>query len=205
MQKETSNIIINFNDKDNSLIDDLSNYLDIHLDDIYNFFDVSKEKPIINIISTKLEFDNNYKKIKNLDYNYEVPKWVVGLSHDNEIDFLSLNDYQNTSHNPNLEEYKKTLLHECIHYVNGLFCQKYNVDYSIKCLSEGIATYLSKQKINVTSFTLDDLLNNSNCYYGWYLITKYILENNSHEFFLDLLKDNKKAKEYIKEIYKVII
>ena len=205
MQRKSSNVIFNYNEEDSSLIDELSSYLDNNLSDVYLFFNVTKEKPIINIISTKLEFDNNYKKIKNLDPNYDVPKWVVGLSHDNVIDFLSLNDYHNTSHKTNLDDYKKTLLHECIHFVNALYCKKYNVEYSIKCLSEGVASYLSKQKITNNSFTLEDILNSNNCYNGWYLVTKYIIENNSHDFFLELLKDNDKAKEYIKEIYKVII
>ena len=65
-----------------------------------------------------------------------------------EIYYLSINDYKNTSHTIDFDMYKKTILHEYVHYVNRLFCIKNNCNFSTKYLSEGIATYLSKQNEN---------------------------------------------------------
>ena len=49
--------------------------------------------------------------------------------------------------------------------------------------------------------SLDDLLNDNNCYNGWYLVFKYIIHNYSHEFILELFKDDIKAQELITNIY----
>ncbi len=131
-----------------------------------------------------------------------------------QIYYLSLNDYKNTSHafdksdyDIRLNSYKKTILHEFIHYVNRYFCKINNCEFSCKYLAEGIAQYLSNQNdSNLLQFnySVDDILNSNNCYNGWYLVTKYIIENYSQDFFLDLLKDREEAKQFLEMHYKNI-
>ena len=173
------------------------------------------EPPIINIIKTKKELDVIHRKFNNLDSNTDVPKWIVGFSStDMKIYYLSLNDYKNTQHafdksnyNFKLDEYKKTILHEFIHYVNRCFCKKNNSIFSCKFLAEGIAQYLSGQKGNMIlqfNYDLDDILNSNNCYNGWYLTTKYIIDKYPKAFLLDLLKDRNKAHDFLKNEYKEI-
>ena len=122
-----------------------------------------------------------------------------------------MNDYKSTSHafkedeyNDKLEYYKKTLLHEFVHHINRYFCINNNCEYSLQYLSEGVAKYLCNQTENIKleyKYSLDDILNSNKCYDGWYLTTKYIIDNYSHEFLIDLLKNNNKAEKFLKEIY----
>ena len=70
--------------------------------------------------------------------------------------YVSLYDYKNTSHSYDknnfdkaLNDYKKNIIHEFVHFVTYLFCKKYSLNYPLKYLSEGIAQYLSKQKDDI--------------------------------------------------------
>ena len=217
MNKITDSAIFNYEFDDRFLVEKLSAYVDEHKDDIYSFFNMKFDntKPIINIIAKKEELDNIHRRFNDLKDTDEVPKWIVGLSaSDMQIYYLSLNDYNSTSHafkkedyEIQLEMYKKTILHEYVHYVNRLFCKKNNCSYSIKCLSEGIAQYLSNQKNNSAiqfNYSLNEILTSNNCYNGWYLVTKYIIENYSHELVLELLKDKNEAEKFITEKYEEI-
>ena len=103
-----------------------------------------------------------------------------------------------------LEKYKKVILHEFIHYVNQYFCKLNNCNFSCKYLAEGIAQYLSGQndnKLLKLNYSIDDILNSNNCYNGWYLVTKFIIENYSRDFFLELLKDREKSNRFLKKIF----
>ena len=217
MRKTTDNVIFNYDVDDSFLIDELSTFINDNKNRICNFFniDIDNYKPIINIISKKEELDNIYRKDNSLNITDDVPKWLIGLKSSNmEIYYLSINDYNNTTHAFKKEDYaihfdmyKKTLLHEYIHYINHMFCKKNNCQYSIKCLSEGIAQYLSNQNNNTKfdfNYNLEDIINSNNCYEGWYLVTKYIIENYTHEFFLELLKNKDDAEQFIRNSYKEI-
>lgn len=217
MNKITDSAIFNYEFDDRFLVEKLSDYINEHKDNIYSFFNMNfdNEKPIINIINKKEKLDNIHRKFNNLKDTDEVPKWLVGLSaSDMQIYYLSLNDYNSTSHafkkenyEIQLEMYKKTILHEYMHYVNRLFCKKNNCSYSIKCLSEGIAQYLSNQKDDSAiqfNYSLNEILTSNNGYNGWYLVTKYILENYSHELVLELLKDGSRTEKFITEKYEEI-
>ena len=64
----------------------------------------------------------------------------------------------------------------------------------------GLAMVLSKQNENTElnfNYSLDDILNDNNCYNGWYLVFKYIYEYYSHDVIMELLKDNNKAERFI--------
>ena len=217
MKKITDSAIFNYEIDDRLLIEELSEYIDAHKDNVCSFFNINigTEKPIINIINKKENLDKIHRKFNNLKDTDEVPKWLVGLSaSDMQIYYLSINDYKNTSHNFKkkdykiyLDMYKKTIVHEYVHYVNRLFCKKNNCSFSIKCLSEGIAQYLSNQKSDSVlkfNYSLSEILTSNQCYNGWYLVTKYIIEKYPRELFIDLLKDKNRAEKFIKDKYEEI-
>ena len=213
MKKIFKNVIFEYDKEDEDLVLNLNNYIDEHVDEIYNFFgnDIKREIPYIRIIRTKEELDKLYKKYYGIDNQGLVPNWLIGFTNNDGIFYLSINDYKSTSHafkkedyDVNLEEFKKTIIHEYIHFVNILFCNKYNCYYTIKYLSEGVAQVLSKQNENEKLkfvYSLDDILNDNSCYNGWYLVFKYIIHNYPHEFILELFKDYFKAQEFITDIY----
>ena len=134
MEKITKSSLFQFEQKDSGLVNDLAIYLDENFQTIYHFFgmDNDYQKPIIHIVATKKELDDIYRRFNDLDSNDDVPKWLVGLcASDMQIYYLSLNDYKNTSHafddseyDSQLDMYKKTILHEFIHYVHRSFCKK---------------------------------------------------------------------------------
>lgn len=204
MKKENLYSIFIYEEKEESLVEELSKYIEDNADIIYNFFNINnKKKAIINIISTKKEFDIVYNRLHYMKDDSLVPKWVVGyFAKDTNIYYLSLNDYSNTTHmNETLDSYKKTILHEFIHFVTYLFCVENDCDYPPKFISEGLATLLSNQNEGKTipnNFDIKQILDdNSNCYDGWYLTTKGIIDNYGKETILELIKDKNKLNEFI--------
>ncbi len=214
MEKEFSNVIFHYEKQDEELINDMNNIIDEKAAAIYSFFnDIDRVKVNITIVPTKKEFDVLFRKLKGFDVDDELPKWLVGWSAPNlNIYMVSIHDYQNTTHafpkekyEENYQRYIKTSVHEYVHYVNRMFCNLHNCPFTIQYLSEGIADYLSgiERKRNF-SYKIEDLLETNNCYDGWYKATKYFIENYSHEFILELVKDYDKAKEcLIKDFDKI--
>ena len=83
--------------------------------------------------------------------------------------------------------------------------KKYNLDYPVKFLSEGIATYLSGQKENMNisfNFSLKDILKSDSSYNAWYLLVKYIIEYYDKEYFLELFRNRGKAIEEAPRLFK---
>ena len=219
MKKEGKFAIFNFEAQDTKLIDELSVYLDNNAEEIFNFFelDICQEtiKLQINIIPNKQSFDECYNKDHNLPQGQIVKDWVIGYynNKNNKIVYLSLTDYKNTAHAELLQDYdkaldyyKKTIVHEFVHYANALYCHKNSCGHTIKYLSEGLASYLSQQRKDKKiefCYTLEDILSHKKpCYDGWHLITKYLVENYPKNFVLDLIKDRYKSEDFLKkELY----
>ena len=218
MVKESKFAIFNYKDIYGDLINDLVEYLEKEAKEIYDFFGIkeSYNKPIINIVSTKKEFDEYFKE----EYGYEAPKYSRGIfKRDGSINYLSIKDYSNTTHAFKEEDYdnafvdfKKTLMHEYVHYVNSLFNQTSDCGPTAIYLREGIAVYLSRQKENESikfDFSLDDILSNNTkkkIYNAYYLLVKYLVENYDKSFVLELFKSNRAAKEFlIKELFDGVV
>ena len=212
MKKIFKNAIFEYDKEEKYLILDLNNYIDEHVDEIYNFFgnDIDREIPYIRIITTKEELYKLYRHYHKLDESEQIPKWLIGFTNNEGIFYLSINDYKNTDHafekedyEINLEEFKKTIIHEYIHFVNILFCKKNKCHYTIRYLSEGVALVLSKQKEQnkIFKFSLDDILNGRNCYNGWYLVFQYIINHYDQKLIIELFKDCNSAKKFITNIY----
>lgn len=214
MKYESKYALFNYDEKSAYLIGELSNYLDENAEGIFDFFNVaSREKVIINIVSTKEEFDLKFINDHSwANVNTQIPKWTVGYYINNQITYLSLDDYKNTTHafanknyNIALEYYKKTIAHEFVHYVNDLFTKENGCSYTEKYLKEGIATYLSGQKKEEDlkfDFSLHEILEknmNNTCYKGWYILVKYLIENYDKSFVLDLFKSNRRARVFLEE------
>ena len=211
MKKESNYVTFIYQESDSDLIDDLINYIDKEAKDIFAFFEVSipRNKVNINIIPTKKEYDELFKE----EYGYDAPRYSRGIfKRDGSINYLSIKDYGNTTHAFNEEKYrdaykdfKKTLVHEFVHYVNSLFNKENDCGPTSIYLREGIALYLSKQNENKEiefDFTLDDVLNNNTSkkiYNAYYCLVKYLVENYDKSFVFELFKSNRKAKEFLVE------
>ena len=220
MEKNTLYAKFKYEKQDEKLVNVLEETLNKNAERIFDFFDSNLErKPLeIEIISTKKEYDKRQNERRGVN---EIPKWSIGTYFDNKIEYVSFNDYQNTAHayteenyEEALEYYKKTIVHEFTHYVLMLYIEKYGNDQPLKYLNEGIAQYLSGQRDNQVfdfNYSLDDILNSKDCYPGWYLMVKYILEEYSRSYFLKILVHNdlalsetpylyEEAKEYYEEL-----
>ena len=203
MIKESKYAIFEYDRCDENLINDLINYLDNNQNRIKCFFDENLELPKIKIkiYSAKKEYD---EKVGIKMFDGEVPKWVIGSYNNGMINYVSFNDFKNTSHqNDSYESYLKTLIHEYIHFVTNEYSKKINCEYPIKYISEGIAYYLSGQgnKIEYSdNISEDDILNGKSCYPKWYLFVKYIIDIKGKEYFFELFKDKVKAKKDIETL-----
>lgn len=215
MQKECKTAIFNFKECDKDLIDGLADYLDTHADKVYEFFEVGKpiEKVVINIIPTKEEYDDVYRKTHGLKEDEPLPNWFIGNCNNGVITYLSLYDFNNASH-PYTEDkfdeafdyYKKTILHEYVHFVNGVFDKVHNCCRTEKFLVEGIATYLSGQKDGLKlslKATKEELLDRNKFFYAdYYLLTKYFVENYDKDYVLEVFQSNRQARELLNnELY----
>ena len=211
MQKECKYAIFNFEECDQNLIDEILQFLDNHAQRILDFFEVLPNKKVeINIIPTKIEMDNYIRATRGLKKDEKVPAWLIGTYKNGTITYLSLNDFKNTSHSFSNQEdalqyYKKTILHEFVHFVNDEFNIINNISYTEKFLSEGVASYLSNQREGkklLFDYSLDEILSTkrfSACYDGWHLLMQYLIENYDKNFVLELFKNNNQAIEFLKK------
>ena len=211
MEKVTKYARFNYCEQDHDLINDLDEYINAHVGEVYDFFDIELPRDLvkINIIPTKKQYD---ELVQNRKQILEVPLWEIGNYNNGIIEYVSLHDYKNTTHafppekyDENLEYYKKTIIHEYVHYVIGLYLTNTKSDNPLKYLNEGLAQYLSHQRDKVKpifTYSLDEIINSKNCYLGWYLITKFIIEEKGKDYFLKLLKNSDYALSLTPKIYK---
>ena len=155
-----------------------------------------------------------YIKDRNLPLDYHVPRWIIGTSifSKRQIVYLSLYDYKNTSH-PMKDEpfdnafdyYKKTILHEFVHFVHGLYIEQNRAENTIRCFGEGIACYLSGQRDGkniIFDASCEKLLSGDASYDQYYLITKYLIENYDKNFVLQILSNGNLASDFLNnELY----
>lgn len=196
--------------QDEKLINELNAYINEKAEDIFAFFKIDTADCVkITIFPTKKEYDDNYRNERNWGSDVKVESWKIGEFFDGKINYLSINDYKNTSHAFKEDEYqqaldyfKKTIMHEFVHYVNELFCAKNKCDSTVKYLAEGLATYLSGQfaEQNIEfNFSVEKLLDENSYFYdGYYMVTKFLIENYSHDFVLDIIKSSQKSRDFLK-------
>ena len=210
VKKESKVATFIFKKVDEDLIIELSEYLDNQADRIWNFFELKFDKKvIIKIVPTKKEYDDCFRKTHNMSKDAVVEGWSIGNCRNGIITYLSLKDYKNTTHAYKdadfcdaLEYYKKTIVHEYVHFVNERFNEIHNCNYTEKYLVEGIATYLSRQKEGQKisfDFNCEQLLDkNNNFYNAYYLVTKYFVEHYNKEYVLEIFQSNRQARELLR-------
>ena len=99
MKFECKTAIFNFEKVDNDLIETLADYLDKHAYEVHEFFElVPKDKVTINIIPTKEEYDDVYRKSRGLPEDFFLEKWMIGNCRNGVITYLSLHDFKSTTH-----------------------------------------------------------------------------------------------------------
>lgn len=217
MTKESKYAIFKYKKSDEDLIDDLASYLDEHGHIPFDFFEVEapKSKIVVDLISSKRELDEQYRKDCNLSASQDVGDFTAYFNQaSGHIRYLSLNDFKNTKHAFSAQEYpkmlrwyKKTLVHEYVHYVNDLFRQKHGCSYTERYLEEGIAVYLSgegEEFDNKFNFPVERLLEKGErrYYSAYYLITKYFVEHYDKNYVLEIFQSNRQARELLQnELY----
>ena len=124
-------IMISFKYENNGLDDtqlnELNEFLIANIKSITDFFEFNKNLIItIKIFDSKKSLDNYV--VSNL--SFKLDDYVVGLinSEDDTILCCSYNDYDNTVHkNESFIDYKKMILHECVHILHIYYMAKDNL------------------------------------------------------------------------------
>ena len=200
MKKENQFAIFEYENNDECYVDELLDFINIKGPKIFDFFSIKipKSKVHIKIIQTKKEFDELLLK----NYNFQQVDWSRGFQpegDENVIYYLSIGDYKNTCRKFNkenldnvIEDYKKTLLHEFVHYVTSLYRKYVNCGPIARYISEGIACYLSGQfdkghihyldgeiyydDVKFDANTPEEILYGNTKYQNYFVLVKYIYE-----------------------------
>ena len=165
----------------------------------------NKESFISKLADKKGEM--NKKSLDNYVINnlsFKLNDYVVGLinSENDTILCCSYNDYDNTAHkNESFIDYKKMILHECVHILHTYYMAKDN-SYFYKYLWEGIANYLTNQyeECNIENIKVEDVLNEKVSYRVYFSIIKRIIETYGLEKLKEILKFDKDSINILKEI-----
>lgn len=174
-------------------------YLEKQTLSIFSYFNNDPFQINIKIINHKKEFDELYGE--NID-------WVVAFydSENNSINALNYNNYNESSHiNDSFEDYKKTLLHECVHLIHYQYC---NGNYPETPILEGIAELLSEQNykdVDISGLTYDDFINNTpdlkkiGMYSCYRQLVKELKEYLPENIFKDLIANKIDNREIIED------
>lgn len=197
--------MISFKYENNGLNDtqlnEINEFLNANIKSITDFFEFNKNLIItIKIFDSKKSLDNYV--INNL--SFKLNDYVVGLinSGNDTILCCSYNDYDNTAHkNESFIDYKKMILHECVHILHTYYMAKDN-SYFYKYLWEGIANYLTNQyeECNIENIKVEDVLNEKVSYRVYFSIIKRIIETYGLEKLKEILKFDKDSINILKEI-----
>lgn len=210
MQIKCENITINYTEQEKEYINEFLENVIKKSKAILEFFNLKKlEYPVTITFWDDL---NNYRKKRNEQlkkYNRTVPLWEVGCAYSNEkkehiIEILSLNERRKCEKHEfdRLNDIFLVGVHEYIHACHSEF-----KDYkeTLTYINEGLATLLSNQfkenKNYQINFTKEELLMAKTNYYNYYLIMKYIIENKSKEYILELIKNKEMQEKELDIIY----
>ena len=179
--------IINYNECDNNYIDEICDYFEIESKNITKYLEIIdiKEKANIIIYNDINEFKINilkdnkyYKTIK------DIPNYVVAVGGDDKnISILSLDNYIKVENHQNctIEDYKKTLVHEFVH-----FCHHKLNAINMIWINEGLATNLSRQ---ATKYKNNNINLPLKSYSDYCLAFEYVMKKYNKKYILRLLND----------------
>lgn len=158
--------------------------------EIADFFGITRleEKIVIKIYYTIDSFKDSL--IPYCKYY----KWIIGHTYDGNVNKLSFNCYDETSHKgASLKQFLDTIVHEIVHKMHHII--KGNNNTKNGWFHEALAITLSNQEYMECSIdcTLEDLKNNyeetKNAYHISAILGRYLLQNYSHEFIISICKD----------------
>ena len=189
------------NGLDGTELYELNEFLIANIKSITDFFEFNKNLIItIKIFDSKKSLDNYV--VSNL--SFKLDDYVVGLinSEDDTILCCSYNDYDNTVHkNESFIDYKKMILHECVHILHTYYMAKDNL-YFYKYLLVVIASYLTNQyeECNIENVKVENVLNDKVSYRVYFSIIKKIIKKYGLEKLKEILKFDKDSIDILKEI-----
>lgn len=159
--------------------------------DFFNIIDFGEKVKIK--IWDNLELFRDFVKEKNafLDKNGNVADWLCGITYDNHIDTLKLDEYRKTKYHENseLKDMINLVLHEFVHACHDKKRKKENIS---KWLSEGLATTISGQYNGKDlSFDIDlaDLEVGNIDYINYYTMFYYVLKKYGKDYVMNLIND----------------
>ena len=200
MKIEKEHFVISYTKNESEYIQNLVSYLEKESNRILDFFEMKElQYPVVITFWNDLnKFREFYKKSGKM-----IQPWLVGVSHSDEshihyIDLLSLEEMQKCMghEKDTLKDLYLCLLHE---YVHTCHSEYKNYQDSSMYVNEGLATYLSNQFVERETYQVlydeKELKNGNRSYYDFYMFMKYIIENNSKEYVLKLIKDKKMQED----------
>lgn len=214
MQIKKDNITINYTEEEKEYITEFLDNIIKESKTILEFFDMKKtEYPTIITFWDNLNKYRQYRNKQLEQYNKKVKDWEVGCAQSypqepHYIHILSLNERKKCQghQNDKLEDIFKVGVHEYVHICH---CEYKNYRGTTTYINEGLATLLSNQfnenqdlKINCTK---EQLLQGITNYSNYYLLMKYIIENKSREYVLELIKNKEKQEQEIDTLYEECI
>ena len=133
---------------------------------IVDFFEFVPQIDIKVLILEYKEFKKEFESY----LGFSISKDTTGFIEDdnNTLVYLKFEDWDKTIHkNSSKSEYDKVIVHELVHFIHSIYCEKKYPDDKIY---EGLAYYLANQK--------------DNFYYDYF---KNLLDKYNHEKLLNIL------------------
>lgn len=169
-----------YTSKDQEYIEEVINTLNASLVEYLRFFNLEKlnQKVVIKFYDYLDEFKSYYETTRNHPYKHG----IVGITNDNQIHMLSLEERLKERPQDNYEIFLMGVKHELVHICHIAFKGNSNGSW----LAEGLATNLGSPRYEETleGCTIEDL-NKRSKYKYCYTLTKYLIENYSHEKVLE--------------------
>ena len=200
---------IEYTNIDLEYIDELINYLKNNYKRIMVFFGIKtfKEKIKIKIWNNVEEYRNYFNTIyKKYGYNKTVPSWEMARVFTDTSPKIFLISYKESlkckgHQKDDLNKYLKVILHEFVHTCQFEFN---NHNESLTWLNEALATTLSHQYDNyplTLDVSLDSIINGQASYINYYTMGKYLINNYSKEYILELAKNRELLTKDTSKIY----
>lgn len=188
---------------DEEYLDEVIDTLNNSLKDYLEFFQLNTiNNKIIIKFYDKLD---NFKKYYEDTRNHSYKKGIVGCAGNNEIHMLSLKERLKERPNDTFEIFLMGIKHELVHICHIAYKKNSKGTW----FAEGLATNLGSPRYESTleGCTLEELLNKPKYKYC-YTLTKYMLDNYSHDVILRyasnddlILQDTEKILKEAKEYY----
>ena len=214
MQIKKDNIIINYTEEEIGYINEFFENIIKESKTILEFFNLEKlEYPVIITFWDDLNKYREYRNKQLEQYNKKVQDWEVGCAQSypqepHYIHILSLKERIKCQghQNDKLEDIFKVGVHEYVHICH---CEYKKYKGTTTYINEGLATYLSNQfneKQDLTfNCTKEQLLQGATNYSNYYLLMKYIIDNKSKEYILELIKSKEMQEQELDTLYEEFV